>query len=127
MQKVIWSLIVAKYYVGRVLSQLPGVAQRWPYITPQSTIAYREVLYNEYLGSLPQLYIYSTKDVVCSAKYISDYISRRRKQGLSPDIIDTLLVDDAPHVGIFKLHPKEYVEKLDAFLARVQKAPRAKL
>lgn len=120
---VLWILA---HVVKKFISFIPGMTRLFPYLTMSSGREYREKLYNRYISNLPQLFIYSKGDTICSHAYISNYIQRRSAQ-LPADTIDSFLVDDAPHCQILRVHPKPFSDKIDEFLARLPRTPVTKL
>eukprot|EP00276_Gloeochaete_wittrockiana_P003031 CAMPEP_0184658928 /NCGR_PEP_ID=MMETSP0308-20130426/27368_1 /TAXON_ID=38269 /ORGANISM="Gloeochaete witrockiana, Strain SAG 46.84" /LENGTH=292 /DNA_ID=CAMNT_0027098295 /DNA_START=171 /DNA_END=1049 /DNA_ORIENTATION=+ len=63
--------------------------------------------------SAPELYLYSTSDVVADSSFIDRIIEGRRKGGIS---VDAVRWDDSPHVAHFKRHFKEYTQEVLSFL-----------
>jgi hypothetical protein len=78
------------------------------------------------MGTVAQLFVWTTRDSICSPNYIADFVSRRQA-AVGPGIIDTFVVNDAPHVNILRLHEQEYGQKLDQLIARLPKLPQARM
>jgi len=135
-----------KIFLKRLVALIPFATRIWPSLTFSSTRAYRETLYSRYMGTVVQLFVWSTNDRICSPSYITDFVQRRKamigdwvlesgssssstltssssSSSSSSPIIDTLTVNDAPHVHILRLHPQLYSQKIDAFIARLPAHP----
>lgn len=121
-------LFTVQCILKRLVALIPFATRFWPSLTFSSMRAYREKIYTRYLGTLSQLYVWSTKDNICSPDYIADFATRRQS-AVGPGVIDTLVVQDAPHVHILRLHAAEYEKKVVDFMARLPGAslPAAKM
>lgn len=121
-------LFTIKMALQRLVALIPFTTYFWPYLTFSSARAYRETLYRRYIGTLAQLYVWSTNDKICSPNYIADFVNRRQAEisasdpdnnNLGSTIINTFVVNDAPHVHTLRMHPQEYSQQIDAFIARI--------
>ena len=111
-------LFTISLFLKRILAFIPFATRFWPSLTFATWRAYRETLYVRHMGTLAQLYVWTTRDNICSPDYIADFVSRRQAE-VGPGIIDTLTVTDVPHVQILRSHAAEYSQKVDEFIARL--------
>lgn len=64
---------------------------------------------------VPQLYIYSTKDLLISSHAVEEYIAGQRKRGMA---VSVKRFSDTPHVQHFLRKEVEYKEALRSFLEK---------
>lgn len=115
-------LFTIQCLLKRLVALIPFATRIWPSLTFASMRAYREKIYTRYLGTAAQLYVWSSKDNICSPNYIAHFAASRQSS-VGPGVINTLLVEDAPHVQILRLHPGKYEEKVVNFINRLPGSP----
>lgn len=111
-------LFTLQCLLKRLVALIPFATRFWPSLTFGAMRAYREKIYTRYMGTVAQLYVWSTKDRICSPDYIADFATRRQS-AVGPGIIDTLVVEDAPHVHVLRLHAAQYEQKVVDFMNRL--------
>ncbi|KAI8611986.1 hypothetical protein BC830DRAFT_1138768 [Chytriomyces sp. MP71] len=62
----------------------------------------------------PRLFLFSDGDVMVPASQVSQFVTRARKENLSP--VHELMFKGSPHVRHSAVFEKEYWERIDAFL-----------
>ena len=67
------------------------------------------------LLNMPQLYLYSTADSVCSSERVEKIMEEQREKGRS---VDSYSWDDSEHVRHLVEHPEQYEELLVGFLRK---------
>lgn len=68
---------------------------------------------------VPQLYVYSKKDMLISSAAVEDFMAKQKKRGIA---VSSKVFHDTAHVQHFKLRDVEYKEALKTFLddARIE-------
>eukprot|EP01122_Echinamoeba_exundans_P007114 TRINITY_DN2115_c0_g1_i2.p2 TRINITY_DN2115_c0_g1~~TRINITY_DN2115_c0_g1_i2.p2 ORF type:complete len:136 (-),score=23.23 TRINITY_DN2115_c0_g1_i2:455-862(-) len=112
--RVLWHVVMTIFFI---ISIVPGVVKRLPWLRFSTFNASREQDMKEAFGDKPQLYITGDKDYICVAWYIEKW-AREQQKRIGEDKVLLQRWPDVGHVMAMRDHAKEYSEKIGELVSK---------